>query len=189
MLDAKNLFYTLLLLFPKKGVQQTEHVELSTLLPLETKKEEVVGKLIKVKITTYHTPKVHARYEPVGKFIHRINVYKKGKTFPIYVISSKGLYVEGFLKVILPDKSFYIDHNWNWSEFVKDSKGKKLKIGDSASRYFGQGTEFIYKGKKSKIVDTGSGLSKKVPHIDLYTGEGDDTKRTEYAEILLLDNN
>lgn len=187
-MNVKTIFSLVLLNIVTES-NPNNPVNLNFDLEDKPKVKEIKGVYKRVKLTTYFTPIIEARYNIEGKFKHRINVYKKGKTFPIYIASNKGYYTEGFARISLPDKTFYIDHLWNWQPFVKNSKGKPLRKGDSASRYFKRGVKFVFKGDVSEIVDTGSGLSKKEPQIDYYTGEGNNTNKTYFTEVFFIDNN
>lgn len=190
-MNVKTIFTMVLLNVLTEG-NPNNPINLKFEIEPKSKKADNNGKIVKnVKLTSYYTPKIIAFREPNGKYKHRINVYKKGKTFPIYISSSKGLYVEGYVRVSLPDETFYLSHDWCYSNKPLNSKGRPLRKGQAASRFFKKGTKFVYKGDTIIITDTGSGLSKNKPHIDLYLGEGNEVykKQTEFSEIRLLDNN
>jgi len=108
--------------------------------------EEVKTEKQRVKLTSYYTPILYARRSPTGKYTHRINVYKRGKTFPIYVANSTALYVEGFCRIELPTETFYINEKWEYFDYPTNCSGKPLRKGQAASRYYKKGSKFVFRG-------------------------------------------
>ena len=186
-MNVKTIFSLVLLNVLTEG-NPNNPVNLNFDLKDKPKVKEVKGVYKRVKLTTYFCPTIYARRSPTGKFIHRINVDKNGKVFPIYVRGSKSLYVEGFAKISLPTETFYLDHQWTYHEFPKNKFGRKLSVGQAASRAFKSGTKFIYKGDTITITDTGSGLNN-YNQVDLFVPESKYKKITEYAEVLFINNN